>query len=83
MMVKKLLSSAVRGRKNRNQKILQAFFDAIGGGWKMTDRKVVTPTESRQATPQRLNYRVLTRSLLIALVAAVIVYAYFYMQSPA
>lgn len=49
----------------------------------MTDRKVVTPTESRQATPQRLNYRVLTRSLLIALVAAVIVYAYFYMQSPA
>jgi hypothetical protein len=49
----------------------------------MADRKVVTPTESRQATPQRLNYRVLTRSLLIALVAAVIVYAFFYMQSPA
>jgi hypothetical protein len=49
----------------------------------MTDRKVVTPTESRQATPQRLNYRVLTRSLLIALVAAVVVYAYFYLQSPA
>lgn len=49
----------------------------------MPDRKVVTPTESRQATPQRLNYRVLTRSLLIALVAAVVVYAYFYIQSPA
>ncbi len=48
----------------------------------MADRKVVTPTESRQATPQRLNYRVLTRSLLIALVAAVLVYAYFYMQTP-
>lgn len=49
----------------------------------MADRKVVTPTESRQATPQRLNYRVLTRSLLIAVVAAVVVYAYFYLQSPA
>ncbi|MCC7250828.1 hypothetical protein [Hyphomicrobium sp.] len=49
----------------------------------MADRKVVSPTESRQATPQRTNYRVLTRSLLIALVAAVIVYAYFYLQSPA
>ena len=48
----------------------------------MADRKVVTPTESRQATPQRLNYRVLTRSLLIALVAAVLVYAYFYLQTP-
>ncbi|MBN8913821.1 MAG: hypothetical protein J0H65_17535 [Rhizobiales bacterium] len=49
----------------------------------MADRKVVTPTETRQATPQRLNYRVLVRSLLIALVAAVLVYAYFYMQTPA
>jgi hypothetical protein len=48
----------------------------------MADRKIVTPTESRQATPQRLNYRVLTRSLLIALVAAVVVYAYFYLQTP-
>lgn len=49
----------------------------------MADRKVVSPTESRQATPQRMNYRVLTRSLLIAIVAAAIVYAYFYLQTPA
>lgn len=49
----------------------------------MEDRKVVNPTESRQATPQRLNYRVLTRSLLIALVAAAVLYAAFYAQSPA
>jgi hypothetical protein len=49
----------------------------------MADRKVVTPTESRQATPQRLNYRVLVRSLLIALIAAAVVYTYFYLQTPA
>lgn len=49
----------------------------------MADRKIVSPTDARQATPQRMNYRVLTRSLLIALAAAVLVYAYFYMQSPA
>lgn len=49
----------------------------------MEDRKVINPTEARQATPQRLNYRVLTRSLLIALVAAAFVYAYFYLQTPA
>lgn len=49
----------------------------------MADRKVVSPTESRQATPQRMNYRVLTRSLLIAIIAAAIVYAYFYLQTPA
>jgi hypothetical protein len=48
----------------------------------MADRKIVTPTEARQATPQKTNYRVLTRSLLIALAAAVLVYAYFYMQTP-
>ncbi len=48
----------------------------------MDDRKTVTPTDSRQATPQRMNYRVLTRSLLIALVAAAVIYAYFYMQMP-
>ncbi|MBX9865027.1 MAG: hypothetical protein K2Y42_19975 [Hyphomicrobium sp.] len=48
----------------------------------MADRKIVSPTEARQATPQKANYRVLTRSLLIAVVAAVVVYAYFYMQSP-
>ena len=48
----------------------------------MTDGKHVNPTESRQATPQRTNYRVLTRSLLIAVVAAVVIYAIFYLQSP-
>lgn len=48
----------------------------------MADRKIITPTDARQATPQRMNYRVLARSLLIALVAAVLVYAYFYLQSP-
>jgi hypothetical protein len=49
----------------------------------MADRKVITPTESRQATPQRLSYRVLTRSLMIAIIAAAIVYAYFYFLTPA
>lgn len=48
----------------------------------MADRKVLKPTDARQATPQRTNYRVLTRSLLIALIAAGLVYAFFYMQSP-
>lgn len=48
----------------------------------MADRKVVNPTDARQATPQRTNYRVLTRSLMIAIVAAVFVYAYFHLQSP-
>lgn len=48
----------------------------------MADRKVINPTESRQATPQRTNYRVLTRSLIIAVIAAVIVYAFFYLQAP-
>jgi hypothetical protein len=48
----------------------------------MAERKVITPTESRQATPQRANYRVLTRSLLIALVVAVVLYAVFFAQSP-
>jgi hypothetical protein len=49
----------------------------------MADRKVVNTTEARQATPQRTNYRVLWHSLLIALAAAALLYAYFYMQSPA
>ncbi|MGE0023106.1 MAG: hypothetical protein AB7S70_05670 [Hyphomicrobium sp.] len=44
---------------------------------------VVTPTEARQATTQKANYRVLVRSLTIAIVAAVLVYAFFYLQSPA
>lgn len=48
----------------------------------MANRKVLSPTEARQATPQRTNYRVLMRSLLIAVIAAVLVYAFFYMQTP-
>ncbi|HRN89260.1 hypothetical protein [Hyphomicrobium sp.] len=48
----------------------------------MADRKNINPTDSRQATPQRMNYRVLTRSLLIAVVVAVVVYVFFYAQSP-
>ncbi|AHB49674.1 hypothetical protein W911_16725 [Hyphomicrobium nitrativorans NL23] len=48
----------------------------------MDDRKNIDPTDSRQATPQRMNYRVLTRSLLIALVVAAVVYVFFYSQSP-
>jgi len=48
----------------------------------MADRKVITPTDARQASPQKANYRVLVRSLLIALVAAAVVYAYFYSQTP-
>jgi hypothetical protein len=49
----------------------------------MAERKVLDPTEARQATPQRANYRVLTRSLLIAIVVAAVLYAAFYLQSPA
>ena len=49
----------------------------------MAERKTVDTTEARQATPQKMNYRVLTRSLLIAVIAAAVVYAYFYLQSPA
>jgi len=48
----------------------------------MADRKVLTPTQSRQATPQRANFRVLVWSLLIAAVAAAVVYGYFYTQTP-
>ena len=49
----------------------------------MQDPKVITPTESRQATPQKTNYRVLTRSLLIAVIVAAVLYGVFYLQSPA
>lgn len=49
----------------------------------MAEKKILTSTESRQATPQKSNYRVLTRSLLLAIVAAAVIYAIFYMQSPA
>jgi len=40
--------------------------------------EVLTPTEARQGSARRLNYRVLTRSLLIAIVAAAALYALFY-----
>lgn len=49
----------------------------------MADRKVINPTEARQGTPQKMNYRVLSRSLMIAVVAAIILYAVFYMMTPA
>jgi hypothetical protein len=44
----------------------------------MTDREVLTTTEARQASPRKLNFRVLIGSLLLAAVAAMILYAAFY-----
>jgi hypothetical protein len=41
-------------------------------------QEVLTPTEARQASPRRLNFRVLTMSLLLAIVAAGVLYAVFY-----
>lgn len=41
-------------------------------------QEVLTPTEARQASPRRLNFRVLTGSLLLAIVAAAALYALFY-----
>ncbi|WP_072375750.1 hypothetical protein [Hyphomicrobium sp. NDB2Meth4] len=41
-------------------------------------QEVLTPTEARQSSPRRLNLRVLVTSLLIAVVAAVALYAVFY-----
>jgi hypothetical protein len=41
-------------------------------------QEVLTPTEARQASPRRLNFRVLAVSLLLALVAAGALYAVFY-----
>jgi hypothetical protein len=46
------------------------------------EREVLTPTEARQASPRRLNFRVLVTSLLLALVAAAIVYTFFYSNTP-
>ncbi|MFN3625296.1 MAG: hypothetical protein ACK4TP_14680 [Hyphomicrobium sp.] len=40
--------------------------------------EVLTPTEARQASPRRLNFRVLVTSLLLAVVAAGVLYALFY-----
>lgn len=47
-----------------------------------SEREVLTPTEARQASPRRLNFRVLVTSLLLALVAAAIVYTFFYSNTP-
>lgn len=47
-----------------------------------SEREVLTPTEARQASPRRLNFRVLVTSLLLALVAAAIVYSFFYSNTP-
>ncbi len=41
-------------------------------------QEVLTPTEARQASPRRLNLRVLMTSLLIAVIAAAVLYAVFY-----
>lgn len=46
------------------------------------EQEVVTPTEARQASPRRLNLRVLMMSLLLALVAAAVVYTFFYSNTP-
>jgi hypothetical protein len=42
------------------------------------DRKVVTPTEARQASPRKLNLRVLVTSMLLAIGVGMLLYAAFY-----
>jgi hypothetical protein len=42
------------------------------------DPKVLTPTEARQASPRKLNFRVLVMSLLLAIGAGVVLYAVFF-----
>ena len=41
-------------------------------------QEVLTPTEARQASPRRLNFRVLTMSLILAIVAGAALYTMFY-----
>jgi len=41
-------------------------------------QEVLTTTEARQASPRRLNFRVLIASLLLAVVAAGALYGVFY-----
>jgi uncharacterized membrane protein YbhN (UPF0104 family) len=41
-------------------------------------QEVLTPTEARQASPRRLNFRVLTTSLILAVAAAAALYWVFY-----
>lgn len=40
--------------------------------------QVLTPTEARQASPRRLNFRVLVGSMALAIVAAAILYTIVY-----
>lgn len=46
------------------------------------EREILTPTEARQASPRRMNLRVLVTSLLLAVVAAALVYSYFFANTP-
>lgn len=41
-------------------------------------QEVLTTTEARQGSPRRLNFRVLTMSLILAIVAGAALYAMFY-----
>jgi hypothetical protein len=41
-------------------------------------QEVLTPTESRQGSPRRLNLRVLAGSLILAVIAGVALYTLFY-----
>ncbi len=42
------------------------------------DPQVLTTSEARQASPRKLNFRVLVTSLLLAIGAGVLLYAVFY-----
>jgi cytochrome c-type biogenesis protein CcmH/NrfG len=42
------------------------------------DTEVLTPTESRQASPRRLNFRVLVVSMVLAVVVAAMLYYTIY-----
>ncbi len=44
--------------------------------------QVLTPTEARQASPSRLNFRVLIFSMLLAIAAAAILYYAVYSYYP-
>jgi FlaG/FlaF family flagellin (archaellin) len=45
----------------------------------MTEQQeVLTTTEARQASPKRMNLRVLATSLIMAIVVAAVLYAVFY-----
>jgi type VI protein secretion system component VasF len=40
--------------------------------------EVLTPTEARQASPRKMNFRVLVWSLALAIVAAAVLYTVFF-----